>query len=193
MKVVAQIRVDITSILLVNDLVVKCVVSQFVSIHGDGGGLDRSLEAIVVVTLVVGQHLNVKLGHLGSVNYNFIVDRQGCCSMWILIGHHIEIEDLVVSRSDHLVIDNCAWSRVDDISVDPLKESGGASLVDENEKQSWVVAFLVRVDGLTKLTIGTFQSETMLLHSRTSNTVSVDDDLLWNQPLVLELEVFNGI
>jgi len=74
-----------------------------------------------------------------------------------------------------------------------LKESRSHSLIDKDVKQVWVVSLLELLNSLAKLSRRTFIPQGMLLHCRTTNTVSIDDDLLWNLASIFDLVVLKGI
>lgn len=134
MKVIGKDRIDSADISLDNELVVKSIVRQLVSVHGGSRGLDRPLESVVIVTLLVSQILNVWLWQLSSVHNNFIVDRQSSGSSGVVVSHHIEIEDTIIDGTNNLIVNNCSWSRVDHIAIYFLKESGCFFLVHEDEE-----------------------------------------------------------
>lgn len=129
---------------------------------------------------MIDQVLDAFLGQLSGVHHDLVVYRQGGCCSGVLIGNHVEVEDAIITRSNHLIVNHCALTRVENVSVLSLEKSGGDSLVDENEKESGVVTFLEGLDRFSKLTVRTFKSEAMFLHSRPTDTISEDDDLLRN-------------
>ena len=98
----------------------------------------------------------------------------------VLVGHHEEVEDLFVLLSHYLGVNDGTWSRINNVSVKSLEESRRHSFVNEYKKQSRIVIWLELLNGLTKLPVWTLQSQTVLLHRRTANSIPINHDLLWS-------------
>ena len=119
--------------------------------------------------------------------------RQGCSRGRVQVGDHEEVEESAVCGSDDLTVNDSAFSWVDDLTICLLKEPGAHSLVDKDKEKSRVVALLVGLNCLSKLTIRSLELQAVLFHGRSSHAISVYDDLLWDLTIVPFLEVFEGL
>ena len=111
----------------------------------------------------------------------------------IVIGYHVEVKDLVVFVLHNNRVDHCSWSWIDVVPILLLEKSCGHSLIDENVKQLWIIPLLELLNSFTKLTRWTFVPQGVLLHCWTTNTISIDNDLLWDLASIFNLIVLEGI
>jgi len=178
---------------LAHDLIVIRIIRQFFGIFDDGWNFNRPRESKIAIALLVSQFLNVILCHLSCVYSDFIMNWQSCSSGRIVVGDHVKIKNLIVFVLNYNWVNDCSWAWVDMMTILLFKESRSYSLINENVKQLRIVSLLELLNCLTKLSSWTLVPQSVLLHCGTTNTISIDHNLLWNLTSISNLIISKGI
>ena len=173
--------------------VIISVISNFVSVESCGWNFDWASKSIIVIALVIDHFLYLLFGQICGVDGNFVVDWNCCCRCWIFIGNHVEIKDFISIFLDNCLINKSSWTWIDHSITKLFKKSCCDSFVYENIKYLWIVIWSISFDSFHKLTSWTFEFKTFFLERGTSNTISVNDNLLWDLTFIFILPVIKCI
>ena len=115
------------------------------------------------------------------------MDWEGAGGLRVVIGDHVEIEHVLAVVLDDDVVDDCARTWVDHITVDFLEQSCRHILVNSDEQDLRVVVLVELSDGCLELAASSFVRDDLGLVARSTDTSSEHDGLL--RPLVVLLRV----
>lgn len=107
----------------------------------------------------------------------------------VVVGDHEEVEEALAIVFDDTLIYNGARTRVANVTVGFFEESKRHLFINEDEEKFWIISFSKRLDSLSESTSRSFSLENLLGHCWSSNSISVDDDLLWSRTFILIGEV----
>lgn len=151
MKAVFEGLVGCLGEILLRELVVICIVSYLLRIHGRCRCFDWSTKTKVSIALLIDEVLDLLLAQTCGVHGDLIVHWLCTCRGWVLIWHEIEVEELLVIRFNNTSIHQCPRAWIDVIAILLLEEADGLFLVDEDIENLRVVVWSVVLDELHDL------------------------------------------
>lgn len=108
----------------------------------------------------------------------------GSGGFWVVVGDHEEVKEALAIVFDDTLIYNCARTRVANVTVGFFEESKRHFFINEDEEKFWIIPFSKRLDSLSERTSRPFALENLLGHCWSSNSISVDDDLLGSRTFI---------
>jgi hypothetical protein len=188
-KPIAKLLVGLLRLVLLTEFVVVSVRGDHLGVLHTSWNFDWTSKSVVVVALVIGDLLDFSLGQVHGVDDDRVMDRLGGGGSRIVVGDHEEVEEALAIVFDDTLVYNCARTWVANVTVGFFEESKRHLFINEDEEQFWIISLSKRLDSLSESTSRTFALENLLGHCWSSNTISVDDNLLWSRTFILLSEV----
>ena len=142
---------------------------------------------------MINHFLDLLLLQICGVYGNFVVNWNGCCWCWIVVGNHVEIKDFVTILLNNCWINKSAWAWINQPISKLFKKSCSDSFVNENIKNLWIIIWSVTFDGFHKLTTWSFKLKAFLLERWASDSISVNNNLFWNLSFILIFPIIKRI
>lgn len=137
--------------ILVTKLVIVDIVRDFLCIHCCSRCLDWSSKAIVGITLSISEIFNLLFWEACGISDYLIMNWLCACWWWIFIWNHVKIEIVAAIIFNNTLIDKCAGTWVDMMSILFFEKSNGLFLVNKNVEDLWLVTRSVVLDHVHNL------------------------------------------
>ena len=114
------------------------------------------------------------------------------CSNSSFVRDQVEIKESITLIFNKTDVKSCSWSWVQEsINFVIIKEPVGDDSIDKDIQNLWIVGISISVNSLNHL--WNLCSTTNFSKCRSTNTVSVYDDLIWQSTFVLGLIFLKSI
>jgi len=165
--------------------IVVHIIGKLVSIKCSCWYFDWTSKSIIGVRLVINHFFNLFFGHIGCIHCNLIVDRKSSSHRGIVIWHHVKVEYLISFFLNYYRINYSSFAWILKRVTILLEDSSWTSIIDNDIKKLRFIVWLELINCFFKLPTRSFKLQRFLKECRSTNSISVDNKLIWDLSLIL--------
>ena len=154
---------------------------------------DWTSKSIIGVRLVINHFFNLFFGHIGCIHCNLIVDRKSSSHRGIVIWHHVKVEYLISFFLNYYRINYSSFAWILKRVTILLEDSSWTSIIDNDIKKLRFIVWLELINCFFKLPTRSFELQTFLKEWWSTNSISVNNKLIWDLPFILRSIVLKSI